>query len=120
MDTASVQQYLTAGKLRAIGVASAKRLTTLPDIPTLAEQGVGGFEAYAWQGLVVPAATPPATVAVLSKALQDALASTTVKARFDSLSLEALPGTSQEMAAYVKSERERWGKLIRDNGIKLD
>ena len=120
MDTASVQQYLTAGKLRAIGVASAKRLATFPDVPTLAEQGVGGFEAYAWQGLVVPAATPPATMAVLSKALQEALVSTSVKARFDSLSLEALPGTPQDMAAYAKSERERWGKLIRDNGIKLE
>ena len=68
----------------------------------------------------MPAATPPATVAALSKALQDALASTSVKARFETLSLEALPGTPQDMAAYAKSERERWGKLIRDNGIKLD
>jgi tripartite-type tricarboxylate transporter receptor subunit TctC len=120
MDTASVQQYVTSGKLRAIGVASPKRLATFPDVPTLAEQGIGGFEAYAWQGLVVPAATPPATVAVLSKALQEALGSTSVKARFQALSLEALPGTPQDMATYVKSERERWGKLIRDNGIKLD
>jgi tripartite-type tricarboxylate transporter receptor subunit TctC len=120
MDTASVQQYITSGKLRAIGVASPKRLANFPDIPTLAEQGVSNFEAYAWQGLVVPAATPPATVAALSKALQDALASTSVKARFQALSLEALPGTPQDMATYVKAERERWGKLIRDNGIKLD
>jgi tripartite-type tricarboxylate transporter receptor subunit TctC len=120
MDTASVQQYVTSGKMRAIGVASPKRLATFPDVPTLAEQGVAGFEAYAWQGLVVPAATPPATVAALSKALQEALASTSVKARFQALSLEALPGTPQDMATYVKSERERWGKLIRDNGIKLD
>jgi tripartite-type tricarboxylate transporter receptor subunit TctC len=120
MDSASVQQYLTSGKLRAIGVASAKRLSSFPDVPTLAEQGIGGFEAYAWQGLVVPAATPPATVAALSKALQDALASTSVKTRFEALSLEPLPGTPQDMAAYAKSERERWGKLIRDNGIKLD
>jgi tripartite-type tricarboxylate transporter receptor subunit TctC len=120
MDSASVQQYLTGGKLRAIGVASAKRLATFPEIPTLAEQGLTGFEAYAWQGLVVPAGTPAPYVATLSKALQDALNSTSVKARFQTLSLEALPGTPEQMATYAKSERERWGKLIRDNGIKLD
>ena len=120
MDSAAVQQHLRSGKLRAIGVASAKRLATFPEIPTLAEQGLAGFEAYAWQGLVVPAAADPATVATLNKALRNALQATTVKARFQTLSLEALPGSPEQMAAYAKSERERWGKLIRDNGIRLD
>ena len=117
---ASVQQHLVSGKLRAIGVASAKRLATFPDIPTLAEQGLAGFEAHAWQGLVVPAATPPAQVAQLSAALQQALGSTLVKARFQTLSLEALPGTPAQMADYARQERARWGKLIRDNKISLD
>ncbi len=120
IDSASVQQHLVSGKLRAIGVASAKRLATFPDIPTLAEQGLAGFEAHAWQGLVVPAATPPAQVAQLSAALQQALGSTLVKARFQTLSLEALPGTPAQMADYARQERERWGKLIRDNKISLD
>jgi tripartite-type tricarboxylate transporter receptor subunit TctC len=120
MDSASVQQAVAAGKLRALGVASPKRLAVFPEIPTLAEQGLAGFEAYAWQGLVVPKATPPQTVAALSKALQTALDATMVKARFQALALEALPGTPEQMAAYARSERERWGKLIRDNGIKLD
>jgi tripartite-type tricarboxylate transporter receptor subunit TctC len=120
IDSASVQQHLTSGKLRAIGVASAKRLATFPEIPTLAEQGLTGFEAYAWQGLVVPAGTPRAQVAQLAQALQAALNSTPVKARFQTLSLEALPGTPQQMAAYSKTERERWGQLIKANGIRLD
>lgn len=120
MDTAAVQQYLTSGKLRALGVASPKRLTSFPDIPTLAEQGLAGFEAYAWQGLVVPAATDPAFVAQLSKALQSALQSTPVKARYQVLALESMPGTPAQMDAYARSERERWGRLIRDNGIRLD
>ncbi|MGM9486545.1 Bug family tripartite tricarboxylate transporter substrate binding protein [Ideonella sp. YS5] len=120
IDSASVQQHLTSGKLRALGVASARRPATFPDIPTLAEQGLPGFEAYAWQGLVVPAGTPPAQVAPLAQALQAALNSTPVKARFQTLSLEALPGTPQQMAAYAKAERERWGQLIKDNGIRLD
>lgn len=120
MDSASVQQHIASGKLKALGVASPQRLKTMSEIPTLAEQGLAGFEAYAWQGLVVPASTPPEQVAKLNKALVAALDSTPVKARFQTLSLEALPGTPQQMASYARAERERWGKLIRDNGIKLD
>lgn len=120
IDTASVQQYVAAGKLRAIGVASPERLTTLPDVPTLAEQGLKDFTAYAWQGLVVPAGTPPETVAKFNKALQAALESAPVRARFQALALEALPGTPQQMAAYTRLERERWGRLVQHAGIKLD
>ena len=89
-------------------------------MPTLEEQGLSGFTAYAWQGLVVPAGTSPEVVGRLSKALQAALDSPPVKARFDALALEALPGSPQQMADYVKTERERWGRLIRANNIKLD
>jgi len=120
MDTASVQQYVQSGKLTAIGVASPNRLKTLPDVPTLMEQGLKGFEAYAWQGLVVPAKTPADFKAKISGALPAALESAPVKARFEALGLEAMPGTPEQMASYVRSERERWGKLIKANGIKLD
>ena len=120
MDTAIAQQYVSSGKLRALAVASATRLKTLPEVPTLDELGVKGFEAHAWQGLAVPAGTPPAFVAQLNKALLAALSSTPVKARFQTLGLEALPGTPEEMLRYARRERERWGQLIRNNGIRLD
>ena len=120
VDTASGNQFVLAGKVRAIGVASAKRIATLPDVPTLAEQGLTGFEAYAWQGLAVPSGTPADTVAKLNKALVEALNSTVVKARFQALGVEGLPGTPAQMASYAKSERERWGRLVRDNNIKVD
>ena len=120
VDTASGNQFVLAGKVKAIGVASAQRIATLPNVPTLAEQGLTGFEAYAWQGLSVPAGTPPETIARLNKALVEALNSTPVKARFMALGVEGMPGTPAQMASYVKSERERWSKLIRDNGIKAD
>jgi tripartite-type tricarboxylate transporter receptor subunit TctC len=120
VDTASGNQFVLAGKLKAIGVASAKRIATLPEVPTLAEQGLTDFEAYAWQGLAVPSGTPADTVAKLNKALVDALNSTVVKARFQALGVEGLPGTPAQMASYAKSERERWGRLIRDNNIKVD
>jgi tripartite-type tricarboxylate transporter receptor subunit TctC len=120
MDSASVQQHFGPGKLKAIGVASPARLKTLPEIPTLAEQGLAGFEAYAWQGLVVPTGTSPEVVVTLANALQSALDSTPVKARFQTLALEALPGTPAQMTSYAATERERWGQLIRARNIKLD
>lgn len=120
VDTASGNQFVLSGKLKAIGVASAQRIASLPNVPTLAEQGLAGYEAYAWQGLTVPAGATDATVARYSKALQEALASPTVKARYEALGVEGLPGTPEQMAAYVKQERERWGRVIRANNIKID
>ena len=120
IDTAAAQQYVASGKLRALAVASPARIKSLPDVPTLAEQGLKGFEAYAWQGLVVPSGTPADATAHLGRALQAALDSTLVKARFETLGLEPMPGTPEQMAGFVRSERERWGKLIRTNNIRLD
>lgn len=120
IDTAVGTQFVLAGKVKAIGVASAQRIASLPDVPTLQEQGLADFEASAWQGLSVPAGTPPATIATLNKALVEALRSDAVKARFTALGVEALPGSPDDMARFVKTERERWGKLIRDNKIQLD
>ena len=120
VDTASGNQFVLSGKLKAIGVASAQRIASLPNVPTLAEQGLSGYEAYAWQGLTVPAGATDATVARYSRALQEALASPTVKARYEALGVEGLPGTPEQMAAYVKQERERWGRVIRSNNIRID
>jgi len=120
VDTASGYPHILSGKLRPIGVASLKRLASFETVPTLAEQGMKGFEAYAWQGLVVPLATPPEAVAALNKALLAALETTAVKARFQTLGLEAIPSTPAQMAAYAKSEREKWGQLIRTSNIRLD
>ena len=120
MDTASVQQHISGGKLKVVGVASPQRLKAFPEIPTLAEQGLKGYEAYAWQGLSVPAGTSPEQIAKLNKALVDALNATQVKARFQALGVEPMPGSPAQMTAYVRAERERWGRVIRDNNISLD
>lgn len=120
VDTASGYAHIQSGKPRPIGVASPKRLNSFNTIPTLAEQGLKGFEAYAWQGLVVPAATPADAVAALNKAMVAALESTAVKARFQTLGLEAIPSTPAQMAAYAKAEREKWGQVIRAANIRLD
>ena len=120
VDTASGYQFINAGKLRALGIASPKRVKNFEEIPTLSEQGLKGFEAYAWQGLVVPAGTPGDVVGKLNGALQTALGSTEIKARMQILGLEITTSTPAEMASYAASERKKWGEVIRTSGIKLD
>jgi len=119
VDTASGYPHVLSGKLRVLGIASPKRLSTF-DAATLDEQGLKGFEAYAWQGLVVPTGTPQDVVAALNKALLAALSSTAVKARFQTLGLEAIPSTPEQMATYSKNEREKWGKVIRAGNIRVE
>lgn len=120
VDTSSGGPFIGAGKVRAIGVASPQRMQSMPGLATLAEQGLPGFEAYAWQALVVPAATRPATVQALNKALNLALDSGDVKARMQSLGIEPLPTTPAEATRYAGQERQRWGRVIRNANIRLD
>jgi tripartite-type tricarboxylate transporter receptor subunit TctC len=120
IDTAAAQPHLAGGRLRVLGVATRTRLKSMPNVPTLAEQGLKDFEAFAWQGLVVPAGTSDSAAAKFSQALQAALASPAVKSRFESLGVEPMPGSADEMARFARAERERWGRLIRANGIRLD
>lgn len=120
VDTAAGYPHIISGKLRAIAVASPARIKTFADVPTFTEQGLAGFEAYAWQGLTVPAGTPAPVIATLNKSLQEALNSTAVKARFQVLGLEALGGTPEQMRAYWKQELAKWGQVIKAANIKLD
>jgi tripartite-type tricarboxylate transporter receptor subunit TctC len=120
VDTASGYQFIASGKLRAIGIASSKRVTNFEQIPTLAEQGLKGFEAYAWQGLVVPAGTPKEVITTLNAALLKALDSTQIKAKLQILGLESTPSSPDAMATYVRAERAKWEPVIKAAGIKAD
>lgn len=120
VDTASGYQFITSGKLRAIGIASPKRVKNFEDIPTLQEQGLKGFEAYAWQGLVAPASTPKDVIAKLNTALLAAMDTTAVKARLQTLGLESTPSNPEQMAKYAADERAKWGRVIKAANIKLD
>jgi tripartite-type tricarboxylate transporter receptor subunit TctC len=120
VDTASGYQFIASGKLRALGIASPRRVKNFDAIPTLAEQGLKGFEAYAWQGLVAPAGTPAEVIATLNKALLAALDTTEIKARLQVLGLEAIPGSPAQMADYAAAERAKWGQVIKASGIKAD
>lgn len=101
VDTAAGIQHVQGGKIRAIAVASPARLPTLPNVPTLDEQGLKGFEAYAWQGIVAPAATPKERVAKLSDALQSALKQADIVAKLEGMALEVTPSTAEEMDVYA-------------------
>lgn len=120
VDTSSGGAFIASGKVRAIGVASAQRLKSMGEVPTLIEQGLSGFEAYAWQALVAPAGAKPATVALLNRTLNEALNATEIRARMQVLGIEPLPSTPAESARYAAQERERWSRVIRAAGIKLD
>lgn len=120
VDTAGGRQFLANGALRPIGVASLKRVEGFDDIPTLDEQGMKGFEAYAWQGLVVPKGTPADRIEKLNAALLKAMQSPEVKERLHALGLESIPSSPADMAKYAEDERAKWGPVIKAAGIKAN
>ncbi|MEK0418804.1 MAG: hypothetical protein RI949_2810 [Pseudomonadota bacterium] len=120
VDTAAGQSFIASGKLRAIGVASPQRLKSLEGVPTLGEQGLRGFEAFAWQGLVVPTGTPAEVISTLNQSLRAALDSSAVKERLQALGLESIPSSPAQMADYARAERAKWGAVIKAAGIQAD
>lgn len=110
--------HIQSGRLRALGVSSAARSATLPDVPTIAEAGVPGYNAVAWSALVVPAATPDAVVARLNAAFNEALRDPAVQRRLTELSIDAKGGTPEELQRFMESEMDAWGRLIRERGIR--
>jgi tripartite-type tricarboxylate transporter receptor subunit TctC len=111
---------IKAGTLRGLAIGSAKRTSLLPDLPTLAESGVPGFEVALRYGLVAPAGTPPAVVARLNKELNAALAMEDVKNRLATEGAESLPGTPEAYAADIDKEEKKWGGLVKKLGLKVE
>jgi tripartite-type tricarboxylate transporter receptor subunit TctC len=113
-------QQVKAGKLKLLGVASAKRLASLPNVPAIAET-LPGFEAWAWFALVAPPKTPPAIVAKINADVNEALRDPTIRKRFEEgFSAEIVGGTPQATAAYFREEVDRWHKIIKAAGVKLE
>ncbi|MBS3019703.1 hypothetical protein DJFAAGMI_02449 [Comamonas sp. PE63] len=119
-DSATIVPFLGEKKLKAIGVASPARIDVLPKVATLQEQGLKGFEGYAWQGIVVPKGSSAEVVKKFSQSLQFALADTRTKARLAAMGVEPMPGSSEQMEKFVSTERSKWGRVITANNIKLD
>src|SRR5258706_15514388 len=111
--------FVEQGKLRALAVTSTRRLPDLPDVPTLDEAGIAGYESLSWSGLVAPAATPRAIVAKLNAAIERILKMEDVRRRFAEMGVEPVGGTPEEFAAHIRAESDKWGKLIRSANITI-
>jgi tripartite-type tricarboxylate transporter receptor subunit TctC len=112
--------HVKSGKLRVIAVGTAKRLHSIPDVPTVAEQGYPGFETSQWYGLNAPAKTPPAIIARLAAEAAKAAQSPLVAERFKPDDAEPVGSTPQEYAAFIKKEQARWSKVVRTGKIRAD
>lgn len=118
--TSAVVPQVRAGKLRALAVTSAQRSSMAPDIPTLAESGVPGFNVSPWYGVMVPAGTPKEIIARLHDAAVSALKNSEVKKRFDPTDLEPVGSTPEKFGAFIDSEVARWEKVIKASGMQID
>jgi tripartite-type tricarboxylate transporter receptor subunit TctC len=109
-----------AGKIRALAVSSAQRVPAAPELPTVAEAGVPGFEALSWFGLLTPAKTPQLVVAKLAAETQRILKLADIRERISGLGAQPVGGTPREFADFIGSEIKKWQKVIRDAGVKAE
>ena len=111
---------VSSGKLRALAVSSPQRSARLPDVPTIAETVAPGYEAYEWNGLLLPAGTPAPIADKLHKAVVDVLKNDEVKRRFVDVGVQPVGSTPSEFADFLKKEDAKWAEVIRKGNIKLD
>ena len=112
--------YIKDGRMRAIAVTSAKRSSVLPDLPTFHEAGLTGFDAAAWQGVVLPAGAPSEVVTKLNAEITKALQDAAVRARLAGQGADVYGSTPAEYGAYIRAEMPRWAKIIKESGAKAD
>jgi tripartite-type tricarboxylate transporter receptor subunit TctC len=115
----SAIQHIQSGRLRGLAVSRAQRNPALPDVPTVAEAGVPGYEAIEWNGVMVPAGTPPAVVRRIHQALSKALATPAMKERIVGVGAEVVGSSPEEFTAFIKSEFSAWAKVIKETGITV-
>ena len=120
VNALEVQPHVRSGRLKVLAVLSPNRTATFPDVPTIAESGYPGFEASVWYGLVAPAATPRPVIARLHAEVQKALATPEVRERMTAVGGELIPGSTEMFAQLIRSERQRYDKLVRDHQIQPD
>lgn len=120
VDLPSALQQIRAGKLTAYAVTTPNRLSQLPEVPTMSEAGVPGYDSTGWFGVVAPAATPTGAVARMNAALTEALSDPVVQANIRNLGVEPTPGSPEELAAFITSETAKWAKVIKQSNIKID
>ncbi len=118
--TPIVIPHMKSGRLKAIAVTTAQRSPHMPDVPTIAEAGVPGYEALVWVGLLAPAGTPPDIVTKLNGEITKLLRAPDVQQLLASSGVDPTPTTPEEFGVYLKSEYDKWGKVVRDSGAQIN
>jgi tripartite-type tricarboxylate transporter receptor subunit TctC len=119
-DVGPVTPLHRGGRVRALGVTVGRRLETIPEVPTLVEAGLAGYEANSWQSMVAPANLPPLILSALNKALTAALAEPATKAHFLQLGMQPMSSTPEEFVAYLRAEIQKWAPVIKAAGAVED
>jgi tripartite-type tricarboxylate transporter receptor subunit TctC len=112
--------HVDAKRLKALGISSAKRSSLVPDVPTVAESGLPGFESWNWFGILAPAGTRQMVVDRLNESLNKVLQDPAILERFATLGFEPVGGTSAQFAAVIRSEGEKWSRVIREANVKAE
>jgi tripartite-type tricarboxylate transporter receptor subunit TctC len=121
VDLQPALQQIKEGKVRVLGVTTPKRVAAAPDIPTIAEGGLAGYELVAWQGVVAPAGTPRQVVDALAAQIKKLLDDPSTRERFTSIAIEPLPGsTPDSFGDYIKSEVDRWADIVKKSGAEAE
>jgi tripartite-type tricarboxylate transporter receptor subunit TctC len=116
----SITPHAKSGRVRAIAVSASRRSDALPDIPTIAEAGVPGYEANTWNGIVAPAGVPKAIVLRLNAQINKVLASQAIRERFAAMGAEPANATPEQFGQLIRSEYVKWGDVVRRSGAKVD
>ena len=117
---AGVYQFAKQGKVRILGVSSEKRLASLPDVPTLAEQGYPQIKDYTWSAVFAPAKTPAAIVQQMNLAINQVLSNPEMKEKFDQTGLLVVGGSTKQTSEYIGEELKRWAQIVKDTGAKVE
>jgi tripartite-type tricarboxylate transporter receptor subunit TctC len=117
---AETSEFAKAGRLRALGVSGAKRMQTMPEVPTIAEAGLPGYEFTTWHGMWAPKNTPRAIVALLNDRIRQTLTAPDQQKRFQARGLDVIASSPEDFAAHVLSEHKKWGRVIKERGMKAE
>jgi tripartite-type tricarboxylate transporter receptor subunit TctC len=117
-DTPSALAQIKAGKIKALAISSRCRFAALPGIPTFDESGLPGYESIGWFGFVAPAGTPPEIIDRLNRAIVAALEDPAVRDQIRTLGAEPMPGTPEEFGRFIRSEYEKWARVVAQSGAK--